>query len=32
MYNPQGVGDVVKGAAMRTGIEYQNGNSVFNGV
>lgn len=32
MYNPKGLGDVIKGAAMRTGIEFQNGNSVFNGI
>lgn len=32
MYNPQGLGEVFKSAAMRTGIEFQNGNSVFNGI
>lgn len=32
MYNPNGVGDVVKGAVMRNKIEYENGNSVWNGL
>lgn len=32
MYNPKGLGDVVKGAAMKNKIEYDNGNSVWNGL
>ncbi len=32
MYNPKGVGDVVKGSNMRSEIEYNNGNSVWNGL
>lgn len=32
MYNPNGVGDVVKGAVARNKMEYENGNSVWNGL
>lgn len=32
MYNPQGISDVVKGARARAQMEYENGNSVWNGL
>lgn len=32
MYNPNGVGDIVKGAVIRNKMEYENGNSVWNGL
>lgn len=32
MYNPKGVGDIVKGSNMKSEIEYNNGNSVWNGL
>lgn len=32
MYNPKGVGDIVKGSNMKSEIEYNNGNSVWNAL